>query len=87
MFVDRNKQGNITGVYARKQKRGQKSIAADDSELLAFQNPIPEYVRLRKQAISEGGYGTVDDQLEIIGEQGVAAFKTHVAAVKARFPG
>ena len=34
-WIDRDKDGKITGDYARKQREGQESIAADAPELLA----------------------------------------------------
>ncbi len=44
------------------------------------------WVDNRKSSILDGGYGTIQEQLEIIGEQGVTAFKSHIAQVKTRFP-
>ena len=46
----------------------------------------PNYAKQRQQPISKGGYGTWQEQLEILNEQGLEAFQTHCAAVKARYP-
>ena len=59
-------------------------------ELSDFENGTgdyaPNYKKLRQQPIADGGYGTWQEQLEILNEQGLEAFKTHCTAVKARFP-
>jgi hypothetical protein len=48
--------------------------------------PVETYVEKRKKNIADGGYGTVTEQLEMIGEQGVTAFQSHINAVKAGIP-
>ena len=45
-----------------------------------------QYQRDRQGSIIDGGYGTWGEQLEIIGEQGIGAFQSHIAAVKAAHP-
>ena len=35
-YVDRDKDGNITGTYARKQYEGQEYLPEDDNEVEAF---------------------------------------------------
>lgn len=36
-FIDRDKDGNITGTYARPQYDGQEFLPDDDPEVIAFQ--------------------------------------------------
>lgn len=48
--------------------------------------PVETYADRRTKNIADGGYGTFSEQLEIIGEQGISAFQSHIAAVKARHP-
>ena len=48
--------------------------------------PDPTWQEKRQANVAGGGYGEVTEQLEIIGEQGIAAFQSHIAAVKAAIP-
>ena len=47
--------------------------------------PVP-YVKtwqeLRQASIADGGYGTIPEQMEMIGEQGIGVFQAHIASVK-----
>ena len=43
---------------------------------------VETWLDKRKKNIADGGYGTVTEQLELIGEQGIDAFQTHIANVK-----
>ncbi len=47
---------------------------------------IETYLSMRIKALAQDGYGTAQEQLEILGEQGIDAFQVHVAAVKAKYP-
>jgi hypothetical protein len=40
------------------------------------------YIPLRQASIADGGYGTIPEQLEMIGEQGIGVFQAHIASVK-----
>ena len=40
------------------------------------------YVPLRRASIADGGYGTISEQLEMIGERGIGVFQAHIASVK-----
>lgn len=40
----------------------------------------------RQSSVADGGYGTYNEQFEILGEQGIGAYQQHVAAVKTRHP-
>ena len=55
--------------------------AVDQAEL-----DVVHYSKRRKQSRTDGGYGTTNEQLEIIGEQGIGAFQQHINAVKVRYP-
>ncbi len=48
--------------------------------------PPVDYVTARTTTPFPDGYGTWQQQLEVLGEQGLDAFQAHTAAVKARFP-
>jgi hypothetical protein len=48
--------------------------------------PEPTWQEKRQANIAAGGYGEITEQLEIIGEQGLTAFQTHINAVKAAHP-
>lgn len=48
--------------------------------------PVISWEPARRNSLAKGGYGTISEQLEILGEQGVDAFRAHVAAVKAAHP-
>ena len=41
MFIDRNENGKIRGVFNLPQYEGQEQIADDAAELLEFLNPTP----------------------------------------------
>jgi hypothetical protein len=64
------------------------------SEFDAYENAINEYApdntmsyaEKRRQPIAKGGYGTWNEQLEIMNEKGFEAWQNHCAAVKERFP-
>ena len=64
-------------------------IEAGTAELLPeAPEPEPHWKDKRQANIADGGYGTIREQLEMIGEGGastVASYQTHIAAVKARF--
>jgi hypothetical protein len=64
------------------------------SELDAWENKTGEYApenlmtyaQKRMQSIAQGGYGSWNEQMEMMNEQGFEAWQAHCAAVKARFP-
>lgn len=53
-------------------------------ELIEVSNSNYNYIYARMYA--DDGYGTVEEQLEYIAENGVTAFKNRQMAVKARYP-
>ena len=61
---------------------------AEDPSCITEQDdtPVPTYADLRQATVADGGYGTIQEQLEMLGEQGQVAFEAHVQAVKVRFP-
>lgn len=38
-YIDRDKNGKITGTFARPQRKGQESLPIDHLEIVAFNNP------------------------------------------------
>jgi hypothetical protein len=64
------------------------------AEFDAYENGTAEYApenlmtyaEKRRQPIAKGGYGTCNEQLEIMNEQGFEAWQAHCAEVKTRFP-
>ena len=64
------------------------------SEFEAFMKGLGEYApenlmtykQKRQQPLSENGYGTPTEQLEMMNEQGFTAWQAHCAEVKTRFP-
>lgn len=41
IYVDRDQDENITGVFAIEQYEGQEKLPENDAEIVAFQNPPP----------------------------------------------
>ena len=85
-YVNRNEDGFIVCEFNRAQHENQEFITLDNLELAEFRNPPETWEVKRQKSMADGGYGTVLEQLELLGEKGVAAFRAHAAAVKARFP-
>ena len=48
--------------------------------------PEPHWMDKRLANMADGGYGSIGEQLEMIGEQGMDAFKSHIAKVKQDIP-
>ena len=48
--------------------------------------PEKSWVDKRTANMTDGGYGTVTEQLEMIGEQGMDKFQEHIAKVKSGIP-
>ena len=44
-----------------------------------------KYITQRKQSIVNGGYGTLQEQFEILGKQGIVGYQKHFNAVRARY--
>lgn len=44
------------------------------------------YIEKRKVSIEEGGYGTIEEQLEILSEQGIDAYMGHIKKIKEKWP-
>ena len=63
-----------------------EEVAAGASTIVRVDQTIPsvpQWSQDRQTDIENGGYGTVKEQLEILGEQGIGAYQQHIAAVKA----
>ena len=48
--------------------------------------PEPHWVDKRLANMADGGYGSIGEQLEMIGEQGMDVFQAHIAKVKSDIP-
>ena len=48
--------------------------------------PDPTWQEKRQANVADGGYGTMPEQLEIIGEQGMVVYQAHISAVKTAIP-
>ena len=48
--------------------------------------PEPHWIDKRLANMAKGGYGSIGEQLEMIGEKGLDAFKSHIAKVKQDIP-
>jgi len=48
--------------------------------------PEPHWIDKRLASVADGGYGTIGQQLEMIGEQGMDVFQAHIAKVKSDIP-
>ena len=48
--------------------------------------PEPHWIDKRLANMADGGYGTIGQQLEMIGEQGMDVFQAHIAKVKQDIP-
>ncbi len=48
--------------------------------------PVPTWLDKRLASVADGGYGTLAEQLEMIGEQGMTVYQTHVQTVKTNNP-
>ena len=51
-----------------------------------YVEPEPHWIDKRLARMANGGYGSIGEQLEMIGEQGMDAFKSHIAKVKKDIP-
>ena len=48
--------------------------------------PEPHWIDKRLANMADGGYGTIGQQLEMIGEQGMDVYQAHIAKVKSNIP-
>ena len=51
-----------------------------------YVEPEPHWIDKRLANVANGGYGSIGEQLEIIGEQGMDAYQSHIAKVKSDIP-
>ena len=55
-------------------------------KITPYVEPEKSWVDKRTAPMADGGYGTVTEQLEMIGEQGMDKFQEHIGKVKSDFP-
>ena len=51
-----------------------------------YVEPEPHWIDKRLANVADGGYGSIGEQLEMIGEQGMDVYQTHIAKVKSDIP-
>lgn len=72
-------KSSLYGIYEKWKAEGNTADPADIP-------PEPTYKEKRMRSIADGGYGTIREQLEYLGEQGIGAFQSHVAKIKLDHP-
>lgn len=68
---------------------GWTKVEEDDARLskVKFQNEdLIDYKTKRQRSIADNGYGSWQEQLEMMNERGFDAWQAHCADVKKRFP-
>ena len=86
MYITRGQDGKIKSSFKNKQYDGQEYISSESEEYQLFLNPPETYIDKRLKNIADGGYGTINEQLEIMNEQGFEAWQAHCATVKVNNP-
>ena len=51
-----------------------------------YVEPEPHWIDKRLANMANGGYGSIGEQLEMIGEQGMDVYQSHIAKVKTDIP-
>jgi len=71
----------------RDYKKLLKDVVAGDAEIVDVDATVlPTFADKRQKPTSQGGYGTWQEQLEILGEQGIGTFQQHITNVKTAHP-
>ena len=65
---------------------GIKQWITDGNTPTPYVAPEPHWIDKRLANMENGGYGTIGEQLEMIGEQGMDVFQAHIAKVKQDIP-
>jgi hypothetical protein len=85
---------DVTEAVGADTKRGPTTVVVSGETVTVTQTAIAKdstdylndvYAK-RKASIANGGYGTPEEQFEILGEQGPGAYQQHIAAVKLAHP-
>ena len=58
----------------------------DGNTPISYVEPEPHWIDKRLANVADGGYGSIGEQLEMIGEQGMDVFQAHIAKVKSDIP-
>ena len=59
---------------------------ADGNTPTPYVEPEPHWIDKRLADKAKGGYGSIGEQLEMIGEQGMDVYQSHIAKIKAKYP-
>lgn len=86
----------ITETLTASQKYGEKTVDVDvAAQTVTVTRPavakdaadlLQDVIDARLAPIADGGYGTLGEQFEILGEQGIGPYQKHIADVKAAYP-
>jgi hypothetical protein len=91
-LVNKNVDENDAGQFSVPDDMGNRHRRKVQAWIDAGNTPTPyaepekSWVDKRTANMADGGYGTVTEQLEMIGEQGMDKFQTHIAKVKTDNP-
>lgn len=72
--------------YVRIDNKPVKMTDEEYNAYIAGITPEKTWQEKRRASIAEGGYGTWQEQLEMINEQGLEAWQAHCAQVKLNIP-
>ena len=65
---------------------GVKQWIDDGNNISEYVPPEKSWVSKRLATMENGGYGTIGEQLEMIGEQGMDVYQSHIAQIKQDIP-
>ena len=65
---------------------GWEKVSDDDARIVGMLTPTESYADKRKKSMADGGYGTFEEQLEMINEEGLDAWRAHCQSVKDNNP-
>ena len=91
-YIVENADGGTTQIPVsldnRHYKKLKARIDANDPTLTILPPVVIElnWRGKRLEKVGDGGYGSISEQLEILGERGIDAYQQHIADVKAAHP-
>lgn len=88
---DPGNPGSVRKPYKQPKRSGvdkklQALVDAGTHKFLPMADYAADYSEKRCASIADGGYGTVEEQLELLGEEGIGKFQAHIAQVKLAHP-
>lgn len=61
-------------------------VAKGSHQIKPFSEYVPHWLAKRNMSIADGGRGTIEEQLEMLGEKDHTAFKAHIKKIKEDHP-